>query len=129
MGRAGAKKICPLVGPGLNSGRIFVSKARYFGPKLAGFCGPKNRLKSRFWLAQSPHKAQKIRPGRPGSGPRAQKFCPKLGQKTGRAGPKWSPLDGEYLYPFIRTIYNFKCLNNGVKKVKVIRILTYVSYS
>ena len=50
MGRAGAKKICPLAGPGLNLGRIFVSKARYFGP---GFCGPKragpkNRLKSRF---------------------------------------------------------------------------------
>ena len=40
-------------GPGLNSGRIFVSKACYFRPKLAGFCGPKrvgtkNRLKSRF---------------------------------------------------------------------------------
>ena len=70
MGRAAAKKFCPLVGPGLNSGRIFVSKARYFGPKLAGFCGPKrvrpkNRLTSRFWLAQNPPKAKKIT-GEPG---------------------------------------------------------------
>ena len=30
-----------------------------FGSKLAGFCGPKNRLKSRFWLAQIPSRAKK----------------------------------------------------------------------
>ena len=78
-----------MVGPGLNLGRFFVSKARYFGPKLAGFCGPKragpkNRLKTRFWLAQSPPKdKKKIRAGR--ARPRAQKFCPKPGQKAGRA--------------------------------------------
>ena len=60
---------------------FFVSTARYFEPKLAGFCGPKragpkNRLKSRFWLAQSPPKYKKTR---------AQKFCPKPGQKADRA--------------------------------------------
>ena len=51
------------------SGRIFVSKVRYCGLKLAGFCGPKrtgpkNRQKSRFWLAQNPSKAKKIRADR-----------------------------------------------------------------
>ena len=64
-------------GPGLNSGRFFVPKARYFGLKLAGFfdenrVGPKNRLKSRFWFAQSQNKSG-----------RAEKICPKrvgLGQ-------------------------------------------------
>ena len=86
MGRAGAKKCCPLVGPGLNSGRIFVSKARYFGPKLAGFCGPKragpkNRLKSHFWLAQSQKNAV-------GPGP----TCGPKNSTQNWAGPKWSPL-------------------------------------
>ena len=65
-------------GPGLNLGRFFVPKARYFGLKLAGFfdqkrVGPKNRLKSRFWLAQRQNKSG-----------RAEKNCPKMG----RAGSK-----------------------------------------
>ena len=80
MGRAAAKIFCPLVGPGINSGRIYLSKARYFGPKLAGFCGlkragPKNRLKSHFWLAQSQKKYGWARSG-PTRGP---KNMPKNG--------------------------------------------------
>ena len=64
-GQGRGKKNLPIgrVGPDQNLGRIFVSKACYFGPKLSGFCGPKragpkNRLKSRFWLAQSPPEAK-----------------------------------------------------------------------
>ena len=82
MGRAATKKFCPLVGPGLNGGPNFCVKACYFGPKLAGFCGPKrvgpkNRLKSRFWLVQIPPKAKK-KYGRAGEG-RARKILPKNG--------------------------------------------------
>ena len=91
MGQAAAKKNFAhwsgRARPALNSGRIFVSKTRYFGPKLAGFCGPKqagpkNRLKSRFWLAQSPPKAKR---NTGGLGP-GRKILPNPAQKRARPG-------------------------------------------
>ena len=69
MGRG--QKNLPIGRAGPKFGPIFVSKARYFGPALAGQNGPDQKKTKKSFLA-----------------------CPKPAQrqKKGRAGPKWSPL-------------------------------------